>query len=426
MTNPLDELDEVLHWWTNENHTGTELGRLRREIDQAGRNRKQRAVVEECALNLLSTRDEQESDRNTGGRTARMAGFTRVYSSLETPLRHLLWNFAIADSIALHYQRPQSAAGARIATYVALASAGFWAFQNGTEIASGLPPVLGDLNAIRFAGLTFIALFTILSFRSRIRFRQLRHRFLTARSLAEALRVDFFQRLAGTGFYTLEVFAAHHETSKDPSITLKALEAAMACSGGLGRRPPMENPSPDPQRIQWAESYWLQNQHLYFGKPKVDGSIAGAAGREAKASHAAEKNLTLCFVLTSVAVVGTLLLILAPALVEFPAIKQWVSLDRKQVEALAEIPRRFADLLTPILGIASAFLHQRSAAHAITAQKYRRAALVLSDTLHRLADPNLTPAFRLSLLRYVAYQAVAETTDWGVHQREQSKHIAFR
>jgi len=426
MTNPLEELDEVLRWWTDENHTGKELSRLRQEIAKASLNPRQRAAVEESALNLLSSPEEQYSDRPTGGRTARLAGFTRIYSTLEAPLRNLIWNFAIADAIAIRYQRPQASAAGRIATFVALASAGIWSFNNGDALMPELPPVVAGLNALKLTGIAFIVLFTILSFHYRIQFRQLRHRYLMARSLAEALRIDFFQRLAGTGFHTLDVFAAHHETTKEHSITFKALETAMASAGGLGRRAPAENPTPDPVRIEWAEYYWVEAQHRYFGKPKVDGSISGAAGREAESARSTEAQLRLCFALTSFAVVASLSMILAPAVVEFPSIRAVVPFRGDAVGEWIRIPKLFGDLLTPVLGIAAALLHQRSAAHAVTAQKYRRAALVISEARHHLSSADLTPAFRLASLRYVAYQSVAETADWGVYQREQSNHIAFR
>jgi len=338
----------------------------------------------------------------------------------------LIWNFAIADAIALHYQRPQAKATGRIATYVCLASAGFWSFNNGDALMSNLPDIVAGLNALKLVGIVFIVLFTILSFHCRIQFRQLRHRYLMARSLAEALRIDFFQRLAGTGFHTLDVFAAHHESTKEHSLTFKALEMAMAGSGGLARRPPLENPTPDPLRIEWAEYYWIEAQHRYFGKPKVDGSISGAAGRESEAARSAEAKLGICFGLTSFAVVASLLMMLAPSLVDFPAIGALVPFNSGMVREWIRIPKLFGDLLTPVLGIAAAFLHQRSAAHAVTAQKYRRAALVLSEARHHLSAPELTPAYRLASLRYVAYQSVAETADWGVYQREQSNHIAFR
>jgi hypothetical protein len=82
------------------------------------------------------------------------------------------------------------------------------------------------------------------------------------------------------------------------------------------------------------------------------------------------------------------------------------------------------DLLFPILGICSAFFHQKSAGHAITAQKYRQAHLSIENAIKE--TENAAPDVAIKVFERLAHSAIAETADWGAHQREQSKHIAFR
>jgi hypothetical protein len=425
---PHEDLDAVLAWWQDEARTGPEFRQLRREVAKIARRRRMRAAVEESALNLLSTPEEQTSDRASGGRAARQAGFDHVYGTLEEPLRRLLWNFALADAISLRYQRPQAVAGTKIAAYVGLAGTGMWLFNRAAELVPGAPVAAAGLTAPALAGAVLLLVFTLLSLRYRVRYRQLRHRFLAGRTLAETLRVEFFQRLAGTGFHTVEVFTAHHETSAQPSWTLRLLEHAIASAGSNPREAAPENPRPDPTRLQWVESYWIEAQHRQFGKPKVDGTVTGATGREAEAARKAERWLRAAFLATAGCVVGSVLLLLLPHAADLPWVKAqgWPLPDRASLADGVRIPRHVTELLAGLLGIAAAGFHQRSSLHAVTARKFRRAALVLAEARHHLSAPELTPAYRQSTFRYVAYQSIAETTDWGVHQREQPMHVAFR
>jgi len=425
---PDKDFDAVLAWWTDDTHTGGEFRRLAKEVAKIARNRRLRAAVEESALNLLSTPEEQTSDRASGVRAARQAGFEHVYGSLETPLRRLLWNYALADSIALRYQRPQAAAGTKIALHVALAGTGMWLFNRAGELFPAAPPTGLSLTWPALVGAVLLLVFTLLSLRSRIRHRQLRHRFLVGRTLAETLRVEFFQRLAGTGFHTVEVFSAHHETSAQPSWTLRLLEFAIASTGEKPREAPPENPRTDRVRLGWVETYWIDAQHRYFGKPKVDGSVAGATGREVELARAAEGGLRFTFFATAACVVTSVLLLLAPHLADLPwtRAQDWPIPERGIVADAVRIPRQITELLAGLLGIAAASFHQSSALHAVTSRKFRRAALVLAEARHHLSAPDATAAYRQSTYRYVAYQSIAETTDWGVHQREQPMHVAFR
>ncbi len=424
--NPFKDLEEALRWWTDENHTAPDFAKMRREIARITRSPRRRAAIEESALNLLSTPEEQISDRTQGGRAAREAGFSHLYGALDPSLRRLVWNYAIADAMALYYQRPQSSASHKIAAYVALAGTGVWLFSRAGELFPDAPAIVANLPLPSLVGAALIVVFTSFSLRFRIRFKQIRHRFLMARTLAETLRVEFFQRLAGTGFHTAEVFRAHHETTSVPSWTLRILEAAIASSGEKPGQPPGEIPTPDPVRLQWTEDYWVESQHRYYGKPKVDGSISGATGRETEAARAAERWLRFNFIATAFTVVASLALMLAPTFADLPFLQSRGAPDGERIRQIVLIPRHISELMAGLLGIAATLFHQRSSLHAVIARKYRRAALVLAEARHHLSASNLSPANRLAALRYIAYQAIAETTDWGVHQREQPIHVAFR
>jgi hypothetical protein len=382
-TSSFEELEEVLRSW--ESATEKDFEKLRKEIRAQAKARDQ---VVHAAHNLL----------RSGNGTS---DFDLVYPALDSRLRKLLWNYAIADAIAMRYKDPASRAGSKIALSMAVASVGFWAFNSGIQ-------------SLRLPGGIILVLFTIVSFISRKQFQNRRVNFLTARSLAEALRVDFFQRLVGSGFDTLKHFEEQRDTHSKSNhmLALKALERAMASSG----YPPQTAATKDglpPEGIKWAEIYWIHGQQQYFAGEN------GSAKRESGSANSSEALLTFCFRLTSIVVLLSVLILVAPlASHYFPVLAKFTNILQALKSAGA--------LLTPILGIATAFLHQQSAEHAILAQKYRRAGLVLTAASSQLMNPNLSAEERIAKLKDVGYQSIAETADWGVHQREQSNHIAFR
>jgi hypothetical protein len=404
-TDPLADLDEVLRTW--ENTPGKELRKLRREIKVQGQDAGRLQVIR-CARDLFTPPGQPDE-------------FDAIYPKLEPPLRRLLWNYAIADAIAIHYRSPALKTGGMIALSVALAGAGLWTLNNaGTLIPTG-SVLAGALDPIRMAGASFLAVFTFNSLVCRGQFRKRRTNYLTARSLAEAIRVDFFQRLAGTGFDTPRHFTEQQTSSdsKGPSVGFMALELALTNSGLPIHPTPTEQP-PDSERLAWTRRYWIEAQHNYFAGPN------GAAQREAAHENATERQLRICFGLTTAAILVTLAFMLAPHAANLPFLKGNEAFSEAVLTHALRIPKAIGDLVTPMLGIAAAFLHQKAAAHAVTAQKYRRAALVLSRAIEDLKPSNLSHHSTVEILEGVAYHSIAETADWGVHQREQSNHIAFR
>jgi hypothetical protein len=376
-------------WWQARAKAHPELRALQREIDKFLRH----------SESLV----QQSVDQLFPGET---------WKQLEAPMLRLLCNFALADAIANHYKGLQKHGPTRIATFVSLTTAAVWAFQHGDALAKGWPVVAGGLNAVQLTGLVGIVLFTALSFLSRFRFQKLRHNFLIARSLAEAIRVDLFQRIGGTGFDTLQTIKAHHETGADPSVIPAALEATFD-SCGFSAHPRSDPPSPlAPEDLKRIREHWLDDQMRYFQK---------AASLERKVADSAESLLSSCLFLTATAIIISLLLLILPNLLQFPLVKTWLRLEPGQIAAGSFLPPGLMDLLTPLLGILAAFFHQKSAEHAIISQKYSRAVLMLSQALTELEkkDPR-------EVLESIGRQAISETSDWGVHQREQSRHIAFR
>lgn len=393
MTDTDEDLKQVQQWWKDKAQSNEDLRGLQREIDK---------VLQEATF---------ENVKNGIGYLGCDDSDAPSDAKLSDSLRHLRCNFAIADAIAMKYKNSATNGAKWIANFVALSATGIWAFQNGKTIAKEAPVILGELNLVQLAGLICLILFTLLSFLSRWRFQRLRNNLLTARTLAEALRVDFFQQLNGSGFNTLQILKDHLPESDDHSlIPIAFAEVQKGCD-----LPGVESHQPHPNSIAWTKKHWLKDQSKWF-RDKVP--------LEAAAAALTETRLSQCFLLTGIAVVGSLATLVAPDVLEFPLIRSWLEVEKTATKEALNLPRMLFDLLFPILGICSAFFHQKSAGHAITAQKYRQAHLSIENAIKE--TENAAPDVAIKVFERLAHSAIAETADWGAHQREQSKHIAFR
>lgn len=397
-------LEQVLKWWSDKSCCPDVPKKLRKEVKGVNQSLDRLKAVAKSAAFFL-------------GQKPGVDGAAEV-SALPSALHPLLWNYAIADEIAIRYQEAQRWTCRRLLIYVALTGAGFWL----TRYANLLLPAseggpLSGISLPALAGGALIAGAGVASFLARGRFKKERSRFLVARTLAETLRVDLAQRLAGTGLDTVGEFSRQHEIAEDANFPNTVLKAALHCAG----KPASAVPA-DGKGLELARKLWLEDQLRFFGEPKEAGSQEpglgsrkGRVDRELSLHRRAEGRLKAGVVFTF------LFLFLSLAMRVLP---HWDGFDQGWHHGLA-VAGAFSDLFMGLFGLWLAYYHQVAALHAVTAQKYHRARVYLMDALDALKKEPREEERRKIFAR-AGQLALAETADWGVHQREHAPRTAFR
>lgn len=386
-------LGEVLNWWAKDAPLNETLKGLRKEISRLRRSPRRLEAVWNSAAWFLG-----------------LKGGDKDISKLDPSLHRLLWNYAVADEMAIRYQGIQQRSSHRIVFFVALVATGFWILKNAALLLPG-PGVAGfSLGAT--AGGSLIGLASLASFWERSRFQRNRSRFLLSRTLAETLRVDLAQRLAGTRMNTLDEFVRQHDILDDKAFSKAVLVAAFECA-----KAPLVAPQADGMDV--AESIWLRDQLRYFGDPKAEpGTFGGSSPRVERERRAHERSETHF----KRGVRGAIFfLILSQVL--------WATTFASELPSLwktwASAGQACSDFLFGLSGFWAGYHHQISALHAVTAQKYHRARLFLVDAVEALRNAPGTEA-RQAIFVQAGKLALAETADWGVHQREHTPQVSFR
>lgn len=392
-------LQKVMSWWADKRHAGSDLGALRGEVRSIRRSRKRLSAVGKSAGFLV-------------GQTSSGAGEPDL-GKLPGTLHPLIWNFALADEMALRYQAIQRWDCRRLLGLVALCGAGFWLLKYGPQIwPAKLFNVLPQGVA---AGIALIVIAGAVSAIQRNRFRRNRGRYLVSRTLAEALRVDLAQRMAGTKLDTVAEFARQHEVADDASFSKHVLKSALECA-----EPPAF--AGQANGLGLARTLWLEDQLRFFGDPSKPGGRAGettgSTERERRSHRRAERRMK-----TGAAI---LFFFLAISLISW-GLRLFIGGEGSAAPELGWVMGLGAasELLAGICGIWVGYYHQMGALHAVTAQKYHRARLYLEDALRDL-DGAQSDEKRREILACAGRLALAETADWGVHQREHAPRTAFR
>ncbi len=333
---------------------------------------------------------------------------------LSAPFHRRLWNYALADHLALRFQKAERVACRRLLVGIFLTGLALSFLKNGSLFWPDAPEPWPGLSMVAISGTALLVTAGIVTLAFRFRFKRLRTNFLLSRTLAETLRVDLFQRVAGTGADTCQMFKEQHlrpESSESrpkpprPHFEELALERAEAC-GGPDPIPPQDD------GIVVAQKFWLEDQRDYFLGP-LD---KPGASLKAHWKHVRWKRLSQSWVFGAV---GFFI----------------VSLTAKALPLLLEVPLHFKTWAAPVGAVAEfgvavsglfvAYFHQLAALQAVTAQKYHRAGLYFTTVLERIGTVPDERADR-ALLQEAARAALAETADWGVHQREHTPDATIR
>lgn len=387
---PPTALDEVLNWWASPENTPPDMQVLRNETKRIRRSKKRRAAVVQCAGRLLAT---QLPDA---------AAVAQI--PLSPPFHRLLWNYAIADEIALRSQRKEQRSCRRLVVIVAVLGLGFLSLRIAPQLWPAASAEMLGFPLTKLAPLGVILFCLIASMLGQRHFSRQRGRFLIARTLAETLRVDLFQRVAGTNFDTATQFQRHHQLTREAPFTVRLLQKALACSD-VAKAPPQ------PDGVELARKLWLQSQFDFFGDPtQIPPSATSATGKELQRNQRSETRFqwylrfAIVFFLLSVA---------------------WKAVPGSMQSGWGLLLGISTEAGAGVFGLLAGFYRQMAALHAVTGQKYHRAGLYLSEALHRMDSLQEGPE-RVALLREVAREAVAENADWGVHQRHHTPRTSFR
>jgi hypothetical protein len=331
-------------------------------------------------------------------------------------LHRKLWNYALADHLALRFQEAERVACRRLLGGILATGLALWSLKNGSQLWPDAPPAFLGASWFTVGGVVLLAASGAVSFGLRARFQRIRMNFLLSRTLAEALRVDLFQRAAGTGVDTRALLKEQHllpEAARSRTATPRphfaelALEKAEACAGTAPIPPQTEG-------IALARKYWLEDQRDYFlGSPGKDGASASAFRK-----HRAWRSRSRRAV---VAAVGFLVVSLSA--------QAWAFLQGipGQPDPLwVRLTGAVAEYGVAVSGLFAGYFHQLAALQSVKAQKFRRAGLHLSALLEEWNQTPDSVSRTLALLRDAARAAVEETADWGVHQREHTPEASFR
>lgn len=386
-------LGAVLSWWAEEAPLDQTLSGLRKEVARLRRSPKRLEAVWNSAAWFLGL---QEGDKDL--------------TKLDPSLHRLLWNYAIADEMAIRYQRIQQKSSHWIVAFVAVVATGFWILKNAALL---LPqPGVAGLSLGATLGSALIGLASVASFWERSRFQRNRSRFLLSRTLAETLRVDLAQRLAGTKMDTLEEFVRQHDILDDKAFSKAVLMSALECA-----KAPLVTPQSGGMEL--AKTIWLEDQLRYFGDPKAEpGTLGGSSPRverERRFHERAERRFKR-------GVRGAVFyLILSQILWGLTFVSGLPELGK----TWAAVGQAFSDFFFGLCGFWAGYHHQISALHAVTAQKYHRARLFLVDAVDALRK-EAREEERKAIFARAGKLALAETADWGVHQREHTPQVSFR
>lgn len=387
-----NSLQRVLDWWAAPGNAPGELSSLQEEIQRIRNSKKRRAAVAASAAKLI----QADEPSNLSDSTAlEQRGFP-------APLQKLLWDYAISSEIAGRSKKTEDRYCWRLLLTVIALGTVFWLLRYANQFWPE-PPQWYGYSLVNTGGYAIAVLLFIASVVQRKQFRRYRERFLIARTMEETLRVDLFQRIAGTGLDTLGLFRRHHQLSDQAPFTIRVLETALAGTAVSGPT--------QPGGIELARKLWLESELRFFGDPEqIPPSDACATGLELRRHRVAETCLRVSLFLAL-----ALLILSLASKIPLP----------QQFTEIAGIVGMATELGAGLFGLLTGFFHQVAALHAVTGQKYRRAGLYLADVLSRM-DRTSDDAARRELLRQAAWEALAETADWGVHQREHTPRTAFR
>ena len=397
-------LRQVLDWWSDPLRESEHLEGLRQEILRLRRSWKRVDAVWKSAMGLLGGEGTAPDQDNL--------------KKLDPSLHRLLWNFALADEIADRYGKIQRKNSRRVLIFIALFGTGFWFLRYASQLLPDKPfhfqalPLLNNVMAGSVVAVLLIVIAGLASLRGRGRYRQNRDRFLISRTLAETLRVDLAQKLAGTGLDTVQEFSRQYDRSHDISFSELVLKSALKCAGAPPSSPPSDG-------LEQARTLWLEEQSHYFGDPILTEPKPGEKPPRILAERLqrqkAERRLKAAVRL----VIGSLALSLI-----FRGIQHGQLIPVEWHPGL-QLGAIISELCTALFGLWAGYSHQVAALHAVTAQKYHRAKIFLTDALEELKK-DLPPSERRAIFTRLGKQALAESADWGVHQREHTPRAAFR
>ncbi|OAI53219.1 hypothetical protein AYO47_05285 [Planctomyces sp. SCGC AG-212-M04] len=142
---------------------------------------------------------------------------------------------------------------------------------------------------------------------SRSRRSRLQDKYIDYRALAEALRVQFFWRLAGRTDSVADYYLRTFRSELD-----WICQAARACHLTCGGHScPADPPAIEKERLSWILEHWVFGQAAYFGGaegPRAHEHVGGTAHREEQRHRRFERAGAACFV-TAIALAVVLFLV---------------------------------------------------------------------------------------------------------------------
>jgi hypothetical protein len=344
---------------------------------------------------------------HTGRRLARIDGFNAeaedgarddlLPSELEAHAeptageRRLRARYAVANRIAIDAQSRFLAGVRRIYVFGGL---------SGLSFAVGLH--LADFHPAWIA--TYLLLFAVaFVIHRRTKTLRLEDRQLDHRALAEALRVQYFWRLAGVPDAASDVYLRFHRSALD---WVRPAAAAAGIDAEIEPLPPRASPS-EARRLKAASGGWIPGQSLFFGKRIVE---------YLRRHHLAEK-WTRGLLIFSVACVALFLL---PYCWDRP----WCARPPHEAHG-RQFPAHLAATLVAAALIVSAVvkLYAEKRAYLPQARRYRRIAEVHDAAWRRLDAPGLPPEERTAVFRDLGRDALVENADWLLLHRDRPVEV---
>jgi hypothetical protein len=213
---------------------------------------------------------------------------------LDDRLERLLVHYAAADCAAAQFQAATRRTAQLMFVLVGLAVVAFEFYAH----------LLTDHLFLLAAYLLLLVLCAGLVSRSRR--SRLQEKYIDYRALAEALRVQFFWRLAGRTDSVADYYLRTFRSELD-----WICQAARACHLTCGGHSSAADPANHAERLRWVLEHWAVGQAAYFGG--VPGASAeehrgGRAHREEQRHRRFERVGAVCFV-TAIALAAALFLV---------------------------------------------------------------------------------------------------------------------
>lgn len=309
-------------------------------------------------------------------------------ATLPDSLRTLRDRYAIADTLAQHFQRLTFQTLKRLCILVFVAVLSF-------ELSAKLVPDNGWL------ALVFPALLaaTYGLWYSTVRKGKWQDRYQDYRALAEGMRVEFFWRLAG-----LPTSVADHYLRKQRG-ELDWIRIAIRNMGEAALAPTLPLDAPEQaRRFGLVREHWVQNQARYFHR---------AAHRDDRELERYEAWVKALMIASPVVAVLTALSLLFP-----PALAHWMH----SKETGGYLTHKLLIILVFVLAGVAGVLHTYVDKRALSqhAKQYERMGTLFAAAEHRIKEflGREKPAEARQVVFELGREALAENGDWVMTHRE--------